>query len=303
MQPLDHQPIRAATLQAIQDAADAADRRVAIVGLVAALALHASLGIGFLNWEPEEQIAPPGDMMITIDLSPAALATASQNAGESAESAPEVATPPEKVEEETTEETPPEPTPPEPEKVDEPPPEPLPPEPTPPEPTPPEPLPPEPTPNPATVETPPVEAPKVESAPVIVAPPKAAPPKKAVQKPKKKTPPPQAATQAGATSTQRSDIAGSGASASPTEIARYTGRVRAAIERNKRSPAGSPSGSVNLSFTVTASGAVTGLRVSGSSGSAVLDNAARQAVAGANIPPIPESLPRSFSIGVAIRFQ
>ncbi len=298
MQPLDHQPIRAATLQAIQDAADAADRRVAIIGLVAALALHASLGIGFLTWEPEEAVAPPGDMMITIDLSPAALASASQNAGESAQSAPEVAAPPEKVEE-TTEETPPEPTPPEPEKIEEPPP----PEPTPPEPTPPEPLPPEPIPNPATAETPPVEAPKAENAPVVVAPPKAAPPKKVVQKPKKKTPPPQAATQAGATSTQRSDIAGSGASASPTEIARYTGRVRAAIERNKRSPAGSPRGTVNLSFTITASGAVTGLRISGSSGHPALDNAARQAVAGAGIPPIPEGLPRSLGIGVAVRFQ
>ena len=104
---------------------------------------------------------------------------------------------------------------------------------------------------------------------------------------------------------QRADIGGSGARASPSEIAQYVGRVRAAIERNKRYPAsaGGAEGLAHIAFTVTKSGAITGLRLTRSSGNPALDSAARNAVASASIPPIPEGLPGSMNLGAPISFR
>jgi protein TonB len=81
--------------------------------------------------------------------------------------------------------------------------------------------------------------------------------------------------------------------ADPTENALYTGRIRAAIERNKWMPASPayrmmrPHGTATVAFTLTRTGQSDGVRVIGSSGSALLDNQAAAIVASCAYPPMP----------------
>lgn len=81
--------------------------------------------------------------------------------------------------------------------------------------------------------------------------------------------------------------------ANPTEDALYTGRIHAAIERNKRVPASPayrmmrPHGTVTVTFILTRAGQPGGVRVTGSSGSALLDDQAAATVAGCAYPPMP----------------
>jgi protein TonB len=157
-------------------------------------------------------------------------------------------------------------------------------------------------PEPEAVEEQKIEPPPPAEKAEVVMPPKPKP------KPKPKSPPkpkPQAPQAASASNTPRADIAGSGARASPSEINRYSARVRAAVERNKRVPsvAGGAKGRVHIAITISRSGGVTGLRIAGSSGNPALDAAARQAVATANIPPIPDGLPDTFNMGIPITYN
>jgi protein TonB len=234
-----------------------------------AVLLHASTALSFVYWNPADPVAPPGDMIITFDLEAAALSDAqADQAGVAEESAPEAPQPPAPAEEELKEEE---------EVVEEPEPEPVP-----------------------ELKEEIVEVPKAEEAEVVIA------PKKEKKEKKKPKPKPVVQSQAAAApAIKKSDVSGIGASASPSEINAYAGRVRAAIERKKNKPAGAgnASGTAHLAFTITSSGGIVGLRLSRSSGNSALDGAARAAVASAGIPPIPPGLPTPMNFGVPINFR
>lgn len=254
-----------------------------------ALMLHASLALAFVTWETEP-VAPPGEMVITIDLAPAVASAATEPvAGQAAASAPQQQTPPEPQ---------PEPEPVEPEPVVEEPP-PLP-EPVEEEVVKEEPPPPEPEAPEAEIAEPP---PPAEKAEVVVAPKKEKP--KAKPRPTPKPKPAAAAQAAAASSDRRADVGGSGAKASPSDLAKYIGRLRSALERSKRYPASAngASGTASLRFTVDRSGNVTGYTLTRSSGNAALDAATRAMIKSANLPPIPDGLPNSITVGVPVNFR
>jgi protein TonB len=270
------------SLTALEDRIRRMDSRRLIFAFAGALVLHASTGIAFISWSPEP-VTPPGEMVITIDLAPAVASAATEPiAGETAQSAPQQVSPPEPEpveQEELVEEIKPDPLPPE--EV-------------------PKPI----EPEPETVKQEAIEPPPpAEKAEVVVAPAKPKP--KPKPKAKLKPTPPAPAQAARSASTQRADIGGSGARASPSDIAKYIGRLRAALERNKRYPAsaGGASGTASLRFTVNRAGAVTSYTLTRSSGNAALDAATRAMVQGANLPPIPEDLPGSITVGVPVNFR
>jgi protein TonB len=206
-------------------------------------------------------------MVITVDLEPAVMSTATaQNSGQTEQSAPSPESPPE----------PPSPTPEEKVVEDVP----------------------EPTPEPAKEEI--VDPPKAEEAEVVVA------PKKKKQEQKKAAPKPVAPSQAAtAANVAKAQVGGSGASASPSDLANYIGRLRALLDRRKHYPAsaGGASGTAAVRFTVNRSGQVTAWTLTRSSGNAALDGAARAMIQGASLPPIPEGLPASLTVGVPVRFS
>jgi periplasmic protein TonB len=244
------------------------DRLYYGLAFAGAILLHASTALSFSFWEPPEPIAPPGDMVITFDLEPAALSDENANqAGVAAQSAPQTPSPPTPPEEEVKEE----------EVVEE-----I-----------------EPTPEPIVKEEV-AEVPKAEEAEVVITPKQE---KKEKKKPKPKPKPAEPSPAAASAAKPKAEVAGLGASASRTEINAYAGRVRAAIERNKKVPGGGAKGTAFLAFTITRAGGVTGLRLSRSSGAAALDSAARTAVASANLPPIPDGLPAPMNFGVPINFR
>ncbi|BCJ90068.1 hypothetical protein IZ6_08030 [Terrihabitans soli] len=235
------------------------------VAFGAAVLLHASTALSLVYWEPPEPLAPPGEMTITIDLAAAYSQASADQAGVTKELVPQTPQPPTPPEEPTKEE----------EVVEEV----------------------EPAPEPLIKEEV-AEVPKAEEAEVIIAPKQ--------QKEKKKKPTPQAVTPspaAAAAATTKSEVSGRGASASPSEINAYLARVRSAIERNKKIPSGGGKGIAYVAFTITRSGDITGLRLSRSSGAAVLDSAARTTVASAGLPPIPEGIPAPINLGVPINFR
>ncbi|WP_289040992.1 TonB family protein [uncultured Aliiroseovarius sp.] len=86
-------------------------------------------------------------------------------------------------------------------------------------------------------------------------------------------------------------------------LARWGGKVRAAIERRKRYPRGTRAeGTVKLSLTVSGAGQVVSAGVVRSSGHAALDQAALAAIRTARIPPAPKELgkgPHRFTVPVA----
>jgi periplasmic protein TonB len=234
-----------------------------------AILLHASTAFSLVYWEPPEPIAPPGEMVITLNLEAAAMSDAKEDrAG---------------MKDQSVEQTPPQPpTPPEEETKDEEAVEEI-----------------EPTPEPI-VEEEIAEVPKAKEAEVVIAPKEEK--KKKEQKPKPK---PAAPSQAAASSAKpKANVSGTGASASPSEINAYTSRVRAAIEQRKSKPpsAGNASGTAHYYVVISRSGAITSVRLSRSSGTPSLDGAARSAVMSASIPPIPEGIPAPITFGVPIRF-
>jgi periplasmic protein TonB len=269
------------------------DRRRIYIAFAVVVLVHASSVVGFSFWTPPELPSPPGDMVITVDLAPAmAIAPSDANPGVSSTAAQPQNAPPEPTpEDEVVEQEPPPPEPPvepvkEQEKEQE------------------EVVQQEPTPTPETVQENVETPPPAETAQVVLAPKSVKPKPKPKPKPQPTAPKPsQAATPA---ATQRADVAGTGAKASPNELNKYTGRVRAAIERNKKSKpaaANGIGGIAHVSFVISKSGGVTGLRIVKSSGNAALDAAALASVTGADIPAIPEGLPATISIGQPIRFM
>lgn len=232
-----------------------------------AVLLHASTALGLVYWEPPEPVAPPGEMVITLNLEAASFSNAQEveKAGMKDESVPQTPQPPTPPEEELKEK----------EVVEEV----------------------EPTPEPV-VEEDVAEVPKAEETEVIIS------PKEKKKEKKKPKPKPAAPSQAAASVAKpKADVSGTGASASATELNAYSGRVRAAVERVKKAPTGGAKGTAHVAFTITRSGGVTGLRLSQSSGIPALDSAARAAIASANIPPIPDGLPAPIPFGVPIRFK
>ncbi|WP_062018433.1 energy transducer TonB [Aureimonas sp. AU4] len=276
------------------------------------LALHGAAAFALLNHVPPE--APPAgapEAAILIDLAPPA---------ESAEAPP----PPEVTLPEPVAEPPP------PEPMEEPPPEPVaeplrepPPAPVA------EPLPePEPSPlDPVVEEPPPAEAPVIEEevapAPGNVplptlrpAPPRPAPepqaerprpqPERRVERrepparqvPRRQAPqPPASLASRGAPDRQASQ----GAPVSAASRDRWQSRIQARLNRFKRTPRGGGEGTVVVSFSVDASGRVTGARVSRSAGGA-LDEAALALVRRAGPYPAPPS-GTGLTITVPIRFD
>jgi len=257
-------------LTALEERIRRMDKRRIKFAFTCAVLLHASLALGFAAWNPEP-VSPPGEMVITIDLAPAIASAATDPiAGESAESAPQ---------EEILPEPEPEPLPVE-EVVEE-----------------------QPTPEPEIVEEKIAEPPPpAEKAEVAVAPKAKEQPKK---KPTAKPQPPAPQQAARSASALRADIGGSGARASPSDLAAYIGQLRAALERSKRYPAsaGGASGTVSLRFTVNRSGAVAGFTITRSSGNAALDGAVRSMIQSASLPSIPEGLPNSITVGVPVSFH
>ena len=90
----------------------------------------------------------------------------------------------------------------------------------------------------------------------------------------------------------------------PGLIREWGGGIRNRIERAKRYPRGTrAAGTVRLSLSVNASGQLTALGVSASSGDANLDQAALAAVQRARLPRAPAGLPaRSYSFTIALTF-
>lgn len=234
-----------------------------------AILLHASTAFSLVYWEPPEPVAPPGEMVISLDLEAAAMSDAqADTAGTKNQTVEQTPSPPTPPEEEVKEE----------EVVEEV----------------------EPTPEPV-VEEEVAEVPKAKEAEVVIT-----PKKEKKEKKKKPRPAPAPPSQAAASAVKpKADVGGTGASASPSEINAYTSRVRAAIERKKSKPAaaGNATGTAHYYIVITRSGGVANARLSRSSGTPALDGAARAAVMSAAIPPIPEGLPATMTFGVPIRFQ
>ncbi|MBD9373301.1 energy transducer TonB [Rhizobium sp. ARZ01] len=98
---------------------------------------------------------------------------------------------------------------------------------------------------------------------------------------------------------------GNSSAAGNAAVSNYPGKVRNKINRVKRRVGGAGSGIVMVSFTVSASGDVSSVRVAASSGQPELDQAALDAVRrAAPFPDIPEDAGRSswpFSVPIAFK--
>jgi protein TonB len=82
--------------------------------------------------------------------------------------------------------------------------------------------------------------------------------------------------------------------------ARWQSQVQARLNRFKRTPRGGGAGTVRVSFTITASGAASGIRLAGSSGNPVLDEAALSLVRRASpFPAPPEGGSVSMTVPIA----
>lgn len=98
---------------------------------------------------------------------------------------------------------------------------------------------------------------------------------------------------------------GNASAAGNAAVENYPGKVRNKINRAKRRVAGTGVGTVTVSFTISASGQATGIKISASSGQPELDQAAMEAVRrAAPFPDIPEESGRSsWSFRVPIAFK
>lgn len=270
---------------------DRSERVMRIGAVFLALTLHVGAAAWMAYRGPSENMDPPGDMEITVDLAPAALEVASVGAGSSSANAvdapeaepveeleeiveaiePQETTPTEVVEAEAVE--------PETAEIEE-------------------------------IEA--IEAPVAEQAEVVVAAPvpKPAPkppvkrververkpdPKPVERKVEPRRPAPSVAQQAGTRGRTQSDVGGRAASGDPRELNRYYARVRATLMRRKRYPsaAGSAQGIATVQFTISSSGSVVRASLTRSSGNAALDQAALSMARGGSFPPIPDSVGRN----------
>ncbi|MCI2399225.1 TonB family protein [Aliiroseovarius subalbicans] len=88
-------------------------------------------------------------------------------------------------------------------------------------------------------------------------------------------------------------------------MGKWGGSIRQRVERRKRYPEGSrASGQVRLRLSVSTSGALSGVRVTRSSGEAALDRAALRAVQSARLPKAPKGIASgSHSFNLTIAFS
>lgn len=94
------------------------------------------------------------------------------------------------------------------------------------------------------------------------------------------------------------------ASASAGEVASWRGALVAHLDRFKRSPPGGGSGTARVSFSVTASGGVSSVRLASSSGDPALDEAALMMVQRADpVPAPPSGMGARVSLSVPVHFS
>jgi protein TonB len=124
-----------------------------------------------------------------------------------------------------------------------------------------------------------------------------APQKKKAAAPQRRSPAPSTASQG-----QRRQQASQGAQVSRAALANWQSQVQARLNRNKRTPRGSGSGTVRVAFAMDANGRVVSVRVAGSSGVPTLDQAAVALVQRASPFPAPPS-GRQVSLTVPVAFR
>jgi protein TonB len=124
-----------------------------------------------------------------------------------------------------------------------------------------------------------------------------APQKKKAAAPLRRSPAPSTASQG-----QRRQQASQGAQVSRAALANWQSQVQARLNRNKRTPRGSGSGTVRVAFAMDANGRVASVRVAGSSGVPTLDQAAVALVQRASPFPAPPS-GRQVSLTVPVAFR
>lgn len=124
-----------------------------------------------------------------------------------------------------------------------------------------------------------------------------APRRREAAAPQRQSPAPSAASQG-----RRQQQASQGAQVSRAALATWQSQVQARLNRNKRTPRGSGSGTVRVAFAMDGGGRVVSVRVAGSSGVAALDQAAVALVQRASPFPAPPS-GRQVSLTVPVAFR
>jgi len=95
----------------------------------------------------------------------------------------------------------------------------------------------------------------------------------------------------------------SGSTASASQLTQWGGSIRAAIQRQQRSPSLRAQGIVHLRLQVSADGRLVGVALSQSSGHAALDRAALQAVQRASLPRAPAGVSGTHHFNLPLRFE
>jgi protein TonB len=178
-----------------------------------------------------------------------------------------------------------------------------------------EPAPPEPEvaePDPEPEEAPPVVESTAPEAEPLPAPPEKPKPKPDKSKPKPQPQPaaaPGPAEGAGQVGPGRGGEGGGTGQGTRDALRAYQSQIRRRLERNKKYPPAAQArkitGVASIAFTVRRNGEVAGVRLTSSSGHAVLDDEVRALLQrSAPLPPIPKEIPQdSLSIAVPIRFS
>ncbi len=95
----------------------------------------------------------------------------------------------------------------------------------------------------------------------------------------------------------------SGAASSASALAHWGGGIRAAIQRQQRSPAARARGTVHLRLQVSADGQLAGVSVTQGSGNAALDQAAVQAVQRARLPRAPQGVSGTHQFNLPLSYR
>ena len=158
-------------------------------------------------------------------------------------------------------------------------------------------------------EVPPAVESTAEEAEPLPAPP---PPEKPKPKPEAKpkpAPAPGPEKDEGQTGPGRGGEGGGTGQGTRDALRAYQSQIRRKLERNKKYPpaaqARNITGVANIAFTVHRNGEVSGVRLTSSSGHAILDDEVRALLQrAAPLPPIPKEIPKdSLSLTVPIRFS
>ncbi len=95
----------------------------------------------------------------------------------------------------------------------------------------------------------------------------------------------------------------SGAAPSASALAQWGGGIRAAIQRQQRSPGARARGTVHLRLQVNADGRLAGVSVTQGSGNAQLDRAAVQAVQRARLPRAPSGVSGTHQFNLPLSYR